>query len=502
MKLSFVKLFAVTIIILFSNVVFAQSVVDSSLSNSLAFKRNKPREMPPLYFSQEYYNYHLQERFQILRLANAGDPNAQHELGLRYLLGRGFPADTVVAVYWMQRSADQNHIGANYNLAICMMNGWGTPWDPYSAFNRFLFAAQNGMSSAQYAIGLFYLEDLVVKRNLQTASEWVKSSIQGGYKEANETLLSINERIEQERKAKKDDEKKSVLLFIEFDVDTTKVPSDTLLIEDYQRSITADSSGQNNSIFKTKEQLTSDTTEFNKLKERAVAGSPEGMTLLGYLYLKGIGTPKQTIHGASLLLQAIRLESLRAARILVDMVQSTDFSKMLIKEVNSGNREARYVIAGMNHLGLDNQLTKETELRYLRENASNNHIPSLLELGSRYYSGEEVVADYEKAFDFWAKAADAGSLEAMLKLSFVQLLSGRLDGISTYVPLIEEAEQSGSITAQIALGYCYEMGYGVQQNKAEAAQLYRKAAMRGSQNAFNALKKLYDVGRPVDPTFN
>lgn len=502
MKLSFVKIFIITVTALLNNAAFAQSVIDSSLSNSLAFKRNKPREMPPLYFSPEYYNYHLQERFHILRLANAGDPNAQHELGLRYLLGRGFPADTVVAVYWMQRSADQNHIGANYNLAICLMNGWGTQWDPYNAFKRFLFAAQNGMSSAQYAIGLFYLEDLVVKRNLQTAYEWVKSSIQGGYTEANETLLSINERINQERSQKKKEENKSVLLFIEFDIDTTKAPTDTLLIEDYLRSIIADSVLQVDERFNNKEKLIADTSQFNKLIERAAAGSPEGMTLLGYFYINGIGTSKRPIEGASLLLQAIRLESLRAARILVEEAQSKEFSAMLIREVNNGSKEARYVMAGLNHFGLINQLTKETEFRYLKDNAASNHIPSLLELGSRYFSGEEVITDQGKAFDFWARAADEGSLEAMLKLSFVQLLNGRLEGISMYIPLIKEAEQSGSITAQIALGYCYEMGFGVQQNKAEAVRLYRNAAMRGSQNAYNALKKLYDVNRPVDPTFN
>jgi len=55
--------------------------------------------------------------------------------------------------------------------------------------------------------------------------------------------------------------------------------------------------------------------------------------------------------------------------------------------------------------------------------------------------------------------------------------------------------------AQTALGLCYDKGLLVKKDLATAVTYYRKAAFRGSQNAFSALKRIYDNLRPDDPKF-
>ena len=63
------------------------------------------------------------------------------------------------------------------------------------------------------------------------------------------------------------------------------------------------------------------------------------------------------------------------------------------------------------------------------------------------------------------------------------------------------AANQGSVLAQAALAYCYENGIGVDKRKSMAARLYRQAAYRGNENAYNSLKRMYDEIRPDDEEF-
>ena len=93
----------------FSFIVNAQ---DST--QSLAFKNKRPQQNAP-YFYRPDLAYQIWQKFRLTQEANAGDPLAQHELGLRFLLGEGVPADTAQAVYWIKKAADHNLTSAKYN---------------------------------------------------------------------------------------------------------------------------------------------------------------------------------------------------------------------------------------------------------------------------------------------------------------------------------------------------------------------------------------------------
>ena len=67
--------------------------------------------------------------------------------------------------------------------------------------------------------------------------------------------------------------------------------------------------------------------------------------------------------------------------------------------------------------------------------------------------------------------------------------------------MLKTYSNKGSVLAEAALAYCYEKGIGVNQNKARAARLYRQAAQRGNEAAYNSLRNMYDEIRPDEEEF-
>ena len=70
-----------------------------------------------------------------LRLAKAGDPIAQNDLGAMYQKGEIVHQDYSKAVEWYQKAADQNLPIAQYNLAYCYEFGLGTEQNYQKAEN-------------------------------------------------------------------------------------------------------------------------------------------------------------------------------------------------------------------------------------------------------------------------------------------------------------------------------------------------------------------------------
>ncbi|MFC1778128.1 hypothetical protein ACFL3I_12450 [Pseudomonadota bacterium] len=61
------------------------------------------------------------------------------------------------------------------------------------------------------------------------------------------------------------------------------------------------------------------------------------------------------------------------------------------------------------------------------------------------------------------------------------------------------AAEAGDITAQAEIAWMYEMGEGFQQDYAEAANWYRKAAHQGDENARHYLSALFGKRLAVVP---
>ncbi len=88
--------------------------------------------------------------------ASLGHAGCQNGIGVAYENGRGVPKDLSKAVYWYQKSADQNYDYGCYNLAYAYHHGWGIDQDHKKALYYYEKAAEQGHTASQYTAGKAY----------------------------------------------------------------------------------------------------------------------------------------------------------------------------------------------------------------------------------------------------------------------------------------------------------------------------------------------------------
>lgn len=98
-------------------------------------------------------------------LAQAGDPDAQFNLGQAYKLGRGVQPDLNAALDWYRKAAQQGHLRAEDNLGLLMFQ----QGDRANAISYLQRAAARGEPRAQYIVGTtLFNGDLIGK-------DWVRA---------------------------------------------------------------------------------------------------------------------------------------------------------------------------------------------------------------------------------------------------------------------------------------------------------------------------------------
>ncbi len=476
--------------------------------NSPVFKNYRPPVTSPL-LEQSDATYQLWQGFRVQQQANAGDAISQFELSIRYLTGRGFKADTLKAAYWTQKASDQNHLLARFNLGIFQYNGWGTEWNPFDSYRNFRFAAGRGMPDAQFVLAQFLTENLIVPRDWNEAYRLVKLAADSGYVPAKESLKEFERRgyhssTDTNQPASSSDAPSYSgtfqLPFLDFSPDTVKQAPDSILVDDVLKAAVL-SPGQGvetaaGSVKVRSGKLEVDSASIVRLRVAADAGSPEALTLLGRIREQA----KDPVGAATLYVRAVRLDSPRASRLLYNLIQEKDFFPLLKSRVNARDSDALFTWACLVGLGFDRQITDAQALQMLEQAASKNFPQAIVELGLCYNSGRWVKRDQRKAETFWRKAAGLGNKEAGTRLAILKIRGGKKD-YEPAVGVLQKALNEGSILAEFAMAYCYETGTGVQQNKGEAARLYRSSGQRGSQDAFRALQRMYDQLRPREKLF-
>jgi TPR repeat protein len=111
-----------------------------------------------------------------LPLAEKGNDEAQFGLGILYY----FEGDYHDAVNWLNRSAENGNVHAQYRLAGCYVNGEGTNRDLSKAVYWYKKAAAQGDSFSQHDLCLFYYQGEGVPQNYKMALYWCKKSAEQG----------------------------------------------------------------------------------------------------------------------------------------------------------------------------------------------------------------------------------------------------------------------------------------------------------------------------------
>lgn len=113
---------------------------------------------------------------ELMESANQGDPELQFEMGTELYNKR----DYVKAFEWYSKAAAQGYAKAEYNVGYFYENGVVVEKNVIKAFEWYSKAATQGLAAAECAVGYCYEEGEGIEKNIAKAFEWYsKAATQG-----------------------------------------------------------------------------------------------------------------------------------------------------------------------------------------------------------------------------------------------------------------------------------------------------------------------------------
>lgn len=122
----------------------------------------------------------------LIKAANHNHQDAQLMVAMAYEEGRyGLPQDLAKAVMYYRKGALSDDPLAQYALAYLYEEGHGIEADLPLAFHWYQQAAEQGLTAAQYKLGLFYLsESEATGKDLAKSKFWLEKAANQGYVDA------------------------------------------------------------------------------------------------------------------------------------------------------------------------------------------------------------------------------------------------------------------------------------------------------------------------------
>ena len=127
-------------------------------------------EGSPCSYSMESYST------EMLKRAEAGNADEQHNLGKCYEYGNGVTSDYKKTVMWYRKSAEQGNADAQCDLGFCYDKGKGVTQDYKEALKWYRKSATQGNAVAQRCIGDCYFEGKGVPLDGDEAVKWYTKS--------------------------------------------------------------------------------------------------------------------------------------------------------------------------------------------------------------------------------------------------------------------------------------------------------------------------------------
>ncbi len=112
------------------------------------------------------------------RAAEAGNADAQLNLGFMLFHGEGVPRDRDSGLRWYEKAADAGLPAAQYNVAKVYWDGDGVARDPDKAKRLFKAAAEQGLAPAQFGLGVALLSP--PKADAAAAFNWFSRAARQG----------------------------------------------------------------------------------------------------------------------------------------------------------------------------------------------------------------------------------------------------------------------------------------------------------------------------------
>lgn len=149
-----------------------------------------------------------------------------------------------------------------------------------------------------------------------------------------------------------------------------------------------------------------------------------------------------------------------------------------------------------------NVLFETNNLGELRRKVELGDKNSQNELGLKYYNGDQVPLDYDKALDLFKKAADNGLLVAYGNVGSLYLWGkGSNASVEKARQWFEAGVKLGDPHSQYYLATMYRDGNGVLKNPQKSKELFLKSANSGNKNAQYELAMMYKQENQLTEAF-
>ncbi|HEY7230847.1 MAG TPA: hypothetical protein VH558_10795 [Pseudolabrys sp.] len=117
------------------------------------------------------------------KLRNAaigGDASAAYEVAMRYVEGRGVPANLEEAARWFERAASKGLTPAQFRYASMLEKGQGVKKDLVAAQKLYIAAASKGHAKAMHNLAVLYAEGIDGKPDYTSAAQWFRKAAEHG----------------------------------------------------------------------------------------------------------------------------------------------------------------------------------------------------------------------------------------------------------------------------------------------------------------------------------
>ncbi len=117
----------------------------------------------------------------LLVKANAGDAEAQYQLGNAYNYGHNVRRDYAQALIWYRKGAEQGNADSQFQLGGLYHFGHGVPHDEAQGFAWTMKAAEQGHTDAEFFIATCYTEGWGVPQDDPEGAVWLRKAAEQGH---------------------------------------------------------------------------------------------------------------------------------------------------------------------------------------------------------------------------------------------------------------------------------------------------------------------------------
>ncbi len=371
-----------------------QSVADTGVVEGYYGLASAAKNEEDIETALGHYNKVVEDGTEPLYIAGA-----MYGLGHMYRNGEGVEQDYAKAIEWYTKAADLGQTTAMNNLGHLYLDGKGVEKDGTKAVEWYTKAADSGNTSAMYNIGYMYVKGEAVEQDGEKAIEWYTKAVDLGNAVAMNDLgymYAYGEGVEQ---------------------DSTKA------VEWYTKAADLDYSEAMyclGNMYDNGFGVEQDSTKAIEWYTKAAdLGHSEAMNNLGYMYAKGDGVEQNNDKALEWYVKSLSsFPDYEVYKMIVDILHGEDAAEKWFEE--SGDAEKMMALAGL-----------------YRSNYSEH--------------GEQVLPDFDKAIEWYTKAADLGNTEAMKMIGYMYTLGslyGREDDLEKAIEWYQKAADLGNADAQ------------------------------------------------------